>query len=144
MHDNAQHLLTVYRKCSEVARHERCISRLVQSELDTTTPGRRGLGRMSEQPARFGGLYRSRLKQHMHEDFARSFEDLCVAGIGAAFAYDALIADSPSELRQRPPEAMFERWVGHTSGVSIVISQSRTFWGDTVGDTGPGCGQGEF
>lgn len=90
-----------------------CIELLVGSELDVATRGRRGLGRISEEPPRFASRFRRGLTGTAAAVIGSDMEGLCLAGAAGALSYDALLDDGPSAIRVRPPDRLVELWVPH-------------------------------
>ena len=90
-----------------------CVRVLVGSELDTLTPGERGLGRMSTAVPRFGGHFRESLTQHWATQLGLMMEYLVIEGFATAVVYDFITADTPAEVRARPVDVLFERWATH-------------------------------
>lgn len=102
------------RQLSDAANY--CINRFVTAELDFTTDGDRGLGRMTEHWARFGGKYRrivSALDSESIEDLRRAFSDALLCGY---LFSEYLIECAAGTLVPRDAfpdgsEGVFERWV---------------------------------
>lgn len=102
------------RQLSDAANY--CINRFVVAELDYTTEGDRGLGRMTDYWARFGGKYRhiiSKLDTESTEALHRAFSDaLCCGYLFSEYLIEcAAGALVPRDEFPDGSEGVFERWV---------------------------------
>jgi hypothetical protein len=110
---------------NELRRHYECVTLLVGSELDTSTPGNRGLGRVTTATPRLGGTFRSELNSSAAQMLGPVMEELCICGYGAGVVIDAAGTDGPSTVRDRDHDALLYHWVGRN------IDTART-WPDPV------------
>jgi hypothetical protein len=88
-----------------------CVSLLVGSELDTVTPGERGLGRASTAIPRVGGHFRPLIDLHTTTVLGKVMEELCIQGFAARVAFDALVSDDTELLRFRSLDAFIPIWI---------------------------------
>jgi hypothetical protein len=107
---------------------------LVGSELDTVTPGERGLGRLSTRIPRLGGEFRSRVATTPVSALGAPMEDLCIAGFAAGALIDTAGRDGRTRYRRRDPDTLLSSWIAHGVGnwdswskqvVEVVDSCSR-------------------
>ncbi len=97
---------------SQYLHHVQLVEAFVGSELDTESPGERGLGRMTVGTwPRLGGAYRKQLVGQTPNALATLIEEMVIAGFLVGAALDPLRSGGPYELRQRPPGEAFELWV---------------------------------
>ena len=52
-----------------------CVDKFIKSEMDTQCSGLRGVGRVSDNPPRFGGYFRSQIN-HLYKDETLALENL--------------------------------------------------------------------
>jgi len=107
---------------------------LVGSELDTATSGERGLGRASSSPPRFGGAFRGSLAVEPAAAFGELLERLVIDGFAAGAAYDHLLDDGPSPIRDREPDDVVGFWIPRMYAGLSGASRSILELLDAVGD----------
>lgn len=101
-----------------------CVTLLVGSELDTVTPGERGLGRMTTAIPRLGGQFRTQLAGAAAGAFGPIMEDLVIHGFATSAGYDRLLPDGPATLRGRTVDEVLPPWIGHVSQAFAEASRS--------------------
>jgi hypothetical protein len=101
-----------------------CVTLLVGSELDTVTPGERGLGRVTTAIPRLGGQFRTQLAGAAAGAFGPIMEDLVIHGFATSAGYDRLLPDGPATLRGRTVDEVLPPWVGHISQAFADASRS--------------------
>lgn len=88
------------------------VARFIGAELDTTTPGTRGLGRLAPTPPRLGGRFRGELKQPATQRaLALAAEATIVAGFAAAVFTLHFLKDGPVTAVARTEQELWTRWV---------------------------------
>jgi hypothetical protein len=92
------------------------VTLLVGSELDTETPGERGLGRLSTRIPRLGGAFRSRVARTQPSVLGAPMEDLCIAGFAAGAVIDAAASPAGTLYRARDLDALVVKWMAHGIG----------------------------
>lgn len=89
-----------------------CVETFVATELDATTPGRRGLGRSVDSPPRLGGAFREQLaNDEARADFGRLIERAILETYCGTAAGLQAFYDPPTFPRARPASEVFELWV---------------------------------
>lgn len=89
-----------------------CVEAFVASEIDTQTPGDRGLGRASSHPPRFGAAFRGQLSDPAaREEFAQLIERMIFQTYAGTAAALQSFYDEPTPPRARPAVEVFEEWV---------------------------------
>lgn len=89
-----------------------CVELFVSTELDTTTPGSRGLGRSSDRPPRLGGVFREQLASSTAcRDFGGLIEELFLETYCATATELLEFFDPPTRPVAQPAAEVFERWV---------------------------------
>lgn len=88
------------------------VARLVGSELDTETPGNRGMGRITAMIPRLGGRFRSKLEDEERQaKFGLLIEETIVACYATAVALYQLARADPPQLVDRSEEDVWRRWI---------------------------------
>ena len=90
---------------------EQCISRYIEAEIDFTTPGEQGIGRMSLSPPRLGGY----LRKHFARFSAQELQELRKLMRSLIFrGYVAYILNAKTFVPttgQATADQMFEPWI---------------------------------
>lgn len=90
---------------------EYCIRSYLTSEMDATTPGDRGLGRVSLHPPRLGGHFRSQIASlQVSEQWELYFAMLHLL-LSAYVGYALLVEDPPRRPVVTAPETLFQKWI---------------------------------
>jgi hypothetical protein len=90
------------------------VARFVTVEMDTVTPGKSGLGRISpsDPPPRFGAEYRRKLKAGgAYELVAPIVERLVFCGYAAGVMLNSVLADTPQQVVDRNPQEAYRLWL---------------------------------
>jgi hypothetical protein len=88
------------------------VGRFIGTELDTMTPGVRGLGRSSPVPPRLGGRYGSKVQQPATQrDLGRAAEGVFLAGFVAAVFTLHFMKSGPARVLDRDREEIWEIWI---------------------------------
>lgn len=137
-----------------------CIDRFVNAEIDFHTEGNRGLGRMTDYWARFGGKYRKVLRSldpNSLQELRRAFADQLLCGylFGEYLIECTAGKKVPRDHFPDGPEGVFERWVptiydksgprafdkefSHEAGQSYY--DVKGLWGHATGDAVHACFQ---
>lgn len=117
------------------------IEKFVEAEMDYSTPGIRGLGRMSTYIPRFGGLYSRYLQKISKEELNRignSIIEIIKDGYKTAIFLDMVSEQELKKLNKNDNESFFQKWVPQiyvsdlmeTPTVSEFLDQSA--WGGMV------------
>lgn len=89
-----------------------CVETFVATELDTRTPGERGLGRVSTSPPRLGGAFRKQLSSPAaRHEFGTLIERLVFETYGGTAGALQAFYETPTFPRVLPAERVFEVWV---------------------------------
>lgn len=88
-----------------------CLEKYINAELDFTTPGNRGLGRMTEYIPRFGAYFRSQLSVMSEEELGKLYgliQDFMLRG----YLVHALFAEEPlGEAAISSSKDLYEKWI---------------------------------
>ena len=85
-----------------------CVEAFVATELDTQTPGDRGLGRVGTHPPRFGAAFRGKLDDPARQDLASLIERMIFQTYAGTAAALQSFYEEPTPPRTRPPDEVFE------------------------------------
>lgn len=91
-----------------------CIEKFVDGEMDHSTPGTRGFGRMSAYIPRFGGFYSKILKNLSKaelEVIKEIISKIIKYGYMKSVFLDASIDKKPSKLKPIKDETLFKKWI---------------------------------
>jgi len=108
-------MLAAIDKPAVVALYVKCVplvARLIGAELDTETPGKRGLGRLSPSPPRLGARFRRKIRDaDVQRELGGSAERVVLGGYGAAAGLYQSRRDGPPGLRERSEQEIWRLWV---------------------------------
>lgn len=101
---------------SNLEAYQHCVplvERLIGAEFDTTTPGKRGIGRLSTGIPRLGGQLRAEIRRpDTRVELGPRIERLLLAGFAAAAAATyQTAADGPPQLREFDLERVWTAWI---------------------------------
>ncbi len=90
---------------------EHCLDRFVRAELDTSTPGQRGIGRVSLSPPRLGGYFRRQLSRLSERDLSE-LGDLMRCLLFRGYLIRALTEKTfDPTTGQVEGERLFDQWI---------------------------------
>ena len=88
-----------------------CIEKLAQAELDYTTPGDRGLGRLTETLPRLGAYFREPIAKLDDSDHEK-LEALITRIITKGYIFVSIVHSKPKEeISAKTGEQVYEEWV---------------------------------
>lgn len=88
------------------------VARFIGTELDTVTPGIRGVGRVGQHPPRLGGKFRSKLQSADAQNaIGAKIESILIAGFAGAIGVYSGLSSGPPEPVNLETDALWERWV---------------------------------
>jgi len=113
----------------EVDQLNYCIEKYVNSELDYTTEGIRGLGRASEFWPRLGGYFRKGVSQ-LTQEKRQELDFLITSLIIKSYLFQILLSNQPKEISKiKNSEELYQKWVPeiYRFDISIIPEDSRNF-----------------
>jgi hypothetical protein len=107
-----------------------CISRFVESEMDATTQGTRGMGRLDEKTPRFAGKHRSYIQALTHQEkeaLAEAFSLCMLTGYLMAECFGEWVANLPMERNPNMAngETLLYRFVPHIFAAASTVEFDR-------------------
>ena len=88
-----------------------CLEEYIRAELDYTTPGSRGLGRMTTNIPRFGAYFRKSLSKFSHQELNKLYsliQDFCLRGY---LAHVIFVEVPIRHAKLSDSTLLFEEWI---------------------------------
>lgn len=103
-----------------------CLDKYLQAEFDYSTPGNRGLGRMSDHWPRLAAYFRSAFSK-LDAEGVNKLEAQITTLIVKSYLFAIIISDKPAEKPRYTGEQMFEKWIPkiYTFELSTMSEKAR-------------------
>lgn len=88
-----------------------CLDKYINAELDFTTPGNRGIGRISEYVPRFGAYFRKALSNMPEADLAKLYSIIQDIMLRGYLVHVLFIEESVREPVISSEKELYEKWI---------------------------------